>query len=152
MKLPLVSSPLPNSTISALHEGIPTQLTMPNIQKRIKTAPIRRNSDLSIASSTPTLDPIQLLVRVGTSHGFRELRERIARKDSRLQPCQIAMRKPSSSYPTYLALNTVEHNSIRADQKQQVINKWKSVHAGSDERCSEMVKKWIADEKYVFVK
>ena len=62
------------------------------------------------------------------------------------------MRKPSSSYPTYLALNTVEHNSIRADQKQQVINKWKSVHAGSDERCSEMVKKWIADEKYVFVK
>ena len=157
-KLPvLADTPLPNTATSALHEGVPTALTMPKIKRRIKTAPAyaRRTSETVAISAQPAtkLDPLRLLERVETSDGLSKIRDKLARKDnSASDTTGSASKKEIADYPQYLALDSLEERRIRANNKQQMVEKWKKFHSGSDERCSAMVRKWIEDERYNFVK
>lgn len=157
-KLPsLAETPLPGTSSSALHDGIPTALTMPKIKRRIKTAPAyRHSSDTALAASQSSeitrLDPLRLLERVeNSSTSYSKVRDTLARKENTEGPVG-AWRKARAAYPQYLALDSLEEKAIRANTKQQMVNRWKKFHAGSDERCSDMVKKWIQDERYNFVK
>ena len=157
-KLPvLAGTPLPNTATSALHEGVPTALTMPKIKRRIKTAPAyaRRASETVAISAQPAtkLDPLRLLERVETSDGLSKIRDKLARKDnSAADTTGSTSKKAIADYPQYLALDSLEERRIRANNKQRMVEKWKKFHSGSDERCSAMVRKWIEDERYNFVK
>lgn len=157
-KLPIITvNPLPNNSASALHEGVPTALTMPKIKRRIKTAPAyaRRTSDTAVIPSQNEIkfDPLHLLERVETSDGLSKIRDKLARKDSSSADSAAAhWKRTRADYPQYLALDSLEEKRIRANNKQQMVERWKKFHAGSDDRCSALVKKWIDDERYNFVK
>lgn len=138
-------TPLPKTVTTALHEGVPTILSRPKILRRIKTAPSfgRKQDTLPHNKIDTTVsDPLRLLGRVETSDGFLGIRNRIARKGSAAL-FSASQQKVEKEIPNYLALNPLEAYEIRANLKQQAVDRCKLFNAGNNERCSESVKRWL---------
>lgn len=145
----MVNAALPETVTSALHEGVPTSLSMPKIRKRIQTAPVYGRCPIRqqyLTNPEPS-DPLRLLERVETSEGFYAMRNRLTKKANAFMPTQ---RK--QDFPNYLALDPLEEHVMRTNMKRQAVNRWKQLHAGNDERCSFLVQKWIQDGKYDLTK
>lgn len=143
--LSVVGSPLPKTSTAALHDGVPTMLSRPSITRRIKTAPAHGRTDSTMLLKPTDVelnDPLRLLERIETSDGFCEMRNRVAsgkRSAHALQSSKWTTR----DVPSYLALDPLEKDVFRSNKKRQAIDQLKRVHAGSDDRCSELVRQWI---------
>lgn len=95
-------------------------------------------------------DPLRMLERVENSDGFVAVRDRLNRKASAATSrTHSQQQKYAKDIPDYLALNPLEASVMRANMKQQAVERCKLLHAGSDERCSSLVQKWIQDQKQI---
>lgn len=133
---------LPHSVIDALHEGIPTLISKPRLAQRIKTAhPINRRQPSAAPSTGSAIDSLRYLDRVEKSENYSEMRSRLSKRTDQLR--LPVVQQSHMKYPPYLALDLVERGTLRASKKREQVNLCKSLHAGSDNRCNELVRKWL---------
>lgn len=135
---------LPDSVVDALHEGIPTLISKPRLCQRVKTAhPVSRRQPSAAPSVGSTVDSLRYLDRLERSESDSAVRSRLSKRSDQLRLPSV--QQSHMKYPSYLALDLVEHTTLRAGQKRELVNMCKSLHAGSDDRCNELVKKWLDD-------